>query len=503
MPENVRALLVILLASFAASHVARPALSGLIDSGRLIRWRNAWMLMSALAFLSPTIWIFFILASLYLRYLSRQEPATPALYVLLLCAIPPLGFVIPGFGIINYLVQIDYLRLLSLIVLLPAALQLRRESDRLAFGQNWPDRLLIGYLALSVGLQLRDSTVTDTLRQGVYSILDVFLPYYVMSRGLQKFEQFRETLSAFVYAASMIALIAGFEFFKHWLLYKSISANWDIPASNFYLDRGSSLRAVAAMISPIALGYVMVVALGLFVAISPAIPDTRTRRRIWLMLALGLLFPLSRGPWVGAGLMLVVLLATGPNAVKRLFMLAVLGAASIPLLSFLPGGEKILNLLPFIGHIDQQNVDYRHDLIEKSMIVIRRNLLFGSVNFLQTPEMQSLIQGQGIIDLVNTYIGIALGYGLVGVSLFAGFFASIVLPLLRRNDTDTDAATALLRRSLLAVLLAILLMIFTVSPIGVISYLYWTVAGIGVACLNLGRATERAPHHGVAQNSYV
>ncbi len=500
MTENIRALLVILLAAFIASHFVRPALAGFVSPERLLRWRNIWMLVSAMAFLSPNLWVFSILAGLYLLYQSGKEEGVAPLYLLLVCVIPPLSAAIPGFGLINYLFQIDWLRLLSLVLLLPAALRLMRDPVRVAVGRTWPDRFLLAYLFLSIALQLRDTTVTDALRQIFYAILDAFLPYYVLSRSIRSTDEFRTTLTAFVYSVCMIALVAGFEFFKHWLLYKSLSAQWEIPASSFYLDRGSSLRAVASMISPIALGYVMVAALGAFLALAPFAEEPRHHRRIWLLLAAGCFFPLSRGPWVGAVLLIVVWLATGPHALRRLFTLALAGMLSLPLLAVLPGGEKILNLLPFIGHVDEQNVSYRHELIEKAMIVIRRNPIFGSVNYLQTPEMQSMIQGQGIIDIVNTYIGVALNSGLVGLTLFCGFFASILLPLWRNQPAD-EAAQAL-RRSLLASLSAILLIIFTVSPIGVIASLYWSLAALALAFLLAHPAPASEAEPALAQNQY-
>lgn len=61
--------------------------------------------------------------------------------------------------------------------------------------------------------------------------------------------------------------------------------------------------------------------------------------------------------------------------------------------------------------------------------MIQRNPLFGSFDFRNTPEMQSMIQGEGIIDIVNTYINLALRVGLVGLTLFVGFFVSILFGL--------------------------------------------------------------------------
>jgi O-antigen ligase len=119
--------------------------------------------------------------------------------------------------------------------------------------------------------------------------------------------------------------------------------------------------------------------------------------------------------------------------------------------------------------------------------VIGRNFWFGSVDYLQTPEMQSMMQGQGIIDIVNSYIGVTLNYGVTGLALFAGFFLTILLSLYRviRAAPDRTREDIRLGRALLAAWLGIMVMIFTVSSIFFVPYIYWTVGGIAVAYLQM------------------
>ena len=106
-------------------------------------------------------------------------------------------------------------------------------------------------------------------------------------------------------------------------------------------------------------------------------------------------------------------------------LLAVAAVLALPLLAIVPGGQKVLDLLPFIGTIEVENITYRQRLFDNAMIVIQRNPLLGSFDFRSTPEMQSMIQGQGIIDIVNTYIGMALQVGLIGLTLFVVFFVTV------------------------------------------------------------------------------
>jgi O-antigen ligase len=97
--------------------------------------------------------------------------------------------------------------------------------------------------------------------------------------------------------------------------------------------------------------------------------------------------------------------------------------------------------------------------------------------------MEALRQGQGIIDIVNSYIGIALEMGLVVLGLFVAFFGLTLFGIYRamRSIPDKDSEEYLLGRVLLATLLTIMIMIFTVSSISIIPIVYWAVAGLGVA----------------------
>ena len=101
--------------------------------------------------------------------------------------------------------------------------------------------------------------------------------------------------------------------------------------------------------------------------------------------------------------------------------------------------------------------------------------------------MQQLIQGEGIIDLVNTYVGIGLTNGLVGVSLFAGTFLVIVVGILKtmRIHGDKNSESYLLGQVLVAVIVGIMATIFTTSSISIIPTVYWSVLGLGVGYMSL------------------
>ena len=490
MPEQYKAFIVVAIIAIIVTRFIQPALTSVISPVQLKSWRNIWLGATATAFLLPGFWPFIIAVAIFLHaYAKKQESSTAALYLLLMCAIPPYGLDLPGFGIINYFFNLNWLRLLSLILLFPAFLQITQNKQTPRLLATWPDKLLLSFLTLTVILQLRDTTVTDTLRQAFYAFIDVFLPYFVLSRSLRSSQQFKLAIIAFLFSATLSASLGVFEFIKHWLLYVNLTANWHIPSNGAYTNRGNSLRAYASYGGgPIVFGYGMAIALGLYAYASSFISSKNDRRNGILVLIAGLLASLSRGPWMGALLMMLIFVATGPNATQRIGRLLAFGLLAILLLPIIPDGEKFIDLLPFIGHASSDSVSYREKLFQNGWLAFQRYPLFGSINVLKTPEMLRMVQGQGIIDLVNTYLGVALFYGAVGVSLFISFFVSVLIHINRaRQQPFSNPEAALLGRSLLATLAGALLIIATVSNVGVIPTLYWSLAGMGMAYSFLSR----------------
>lgn len=497
MPEHIRALLVIIFLSFIVFTFAKKPAQQIIPLKDFIRRRNLWIGLTLVAFLSQNFWFYaFITGTAVLT--SKKEDNPVALFFMLLFVIPAATIQVSGLGLVNYLFSLSHQRLLSLTILLPAYLLLRAKKDTLSFGRLLPDKLILTYMLLVVLLYLRETSITDVLRQSFYQFIDIFLPYFVISRSIITLPRFRHALYSFVLATMVVALIAVFESAKNWLLYKGVIFSLGMDGGmTGYLGRSGLLRAISSAGHSIALGYLTAVAIGLYLFLQPSITSKFYRHLGLFLLVAGLIAALSRGPWVGALFIIIAFIASGRHAVKQLSKLVLIGIIAMPVMSFFPFGEKIINLLPFISDKNQENVDYRERLFDASIIVIKRHLLLGSVNFRDTPEMESMRQGQGIIDIVNSYLNIALRYGLIGLTLFSGFFISISWGVYRsfRSLPQKDSNEYLLGRSLLATLLGIMLIIFTVSSITIIPIVYWSMAGLGAGYIIMIRKNIQQLKH--------
>jgi hypothetical protein len=491
MPEHLRSLVVILILSIILFALVRPTVRTLVDINDFTRRRNLWFYLTLAAFLSTNFWIYTFISILLLFHSYKRESNPPALFFFILFVLPLGTIQVPGMGVFNFLFDLSNSRIVELFILLPVFFRLIRQNGFRLLSNSWPDLAITTYLLLSAILYLRGGSLTETLRHAFYLFIDVYLPYFVISRFLTNMQLFRDALLSLVLAIMILAPLAVFEAFKHWHLYSALTDVLQLSGGKTldYLERDYILRATVTADQPIVLGYLMAVGIGFYLFLQRFIKKKLILTVGMLILFTGLFSSLSRGPWIGAASLVLIFIATGRFAVRRLISLALVTVIVFPLISIMPGGDRVINLLPFIGKTETQNIDYRKDLLTNSMIVIQRNPWFGSVDYLSTPELQEMRQGQGIIDIVNSYIWVALNYGLIGLGLFISFFAAVLLGINRgmRFSPSRDSEEYLLGRTLLATLLAILIIIFTVSSISFIPIIYWSVAGLGVAYAQMMR----------------
>ncbi len=484
MPEHLRALVAILAIALATFWLAaKPMCAVIMATDDYRRRRNAWFGMTLAAFLTGNFWLYVFVSGALAAWYGARDRSPLALYCLLILVIPQdIAHELPGVGPVRYLFLVDHVRVLNLVLLLPLALRLRKTERRESSPQfRLPDLLVIGLILFMVFCEALNASLTGTIRTAFNLGIDIWLPYFVASRALRDSRDFREMAGALVLCCWLVGTLAAYEAMSRWLLYFSLRGELGLQPS-FYAVRGvSAIRAQVSATQPIVLGYLLVVGLGMLHYVAPLL---RPKSGAWLAgigATAGLLGSLSRGPWVGAVAMLLANVSLGPARVRRVAMLLGVGGLALTLLLLSPYGQLFLDVLPFIGEIDSGSVDYRVQLFDVSIEVFRQNIWLGDVNFLGNPLLEQMRQGQGIIDMVNTFLQIALGYGVVGVTLFCGAFLAAFRAVwrVRRLRLD-DAEVERLGRTLLVTLVGILVMIATVSGIGVVPTVYWLIIGASI-----------------------
>jgi hypothetical protein len=488
MPEHLRAFIVIIFLAFISFFSAKKIIGNNFNSTQFKNYRNGWIIINCLGFLTLNYWVFTASTLFYLIFKKLDNVNPSVFYAFILFAMAPIPNTIPGFGLINYFININYYLILSLGILLPAYLKLITNNNQLRFGRFKTDVFFVLYLLLKILLTFYYTTFTDGLRTCFLLFLENVLPYYVISRSIKDTSEIKLVLTALIIACIPAAFLGVFENVRHWLLYTALQNALGIDwGFGHYLGRGTSLRALVTFGQPIIFGYAMMVGLGAYLYLNNFIQKKSYRIFGFIILLLGLIAPLSRGPWVGAFAMVCTYLLLSSNGIKKLFKFLFLTLATMSIAAMLPGGQKIINLIPFLGKTDHGNIEYRQILFDVSVKVFQKNPLLGRPDFDKDPEMiANLLQGEGIVDVVNSYIAVALGTGIVGLILFTGFLFSSMLALFNamKKIKRIDSNLYTLGQTLLSIMVGIVITIATVSEGGIITTLYLVIVGLSVAYCN-------------------
>lgn len=500
MLGNIKALIVVLTIAATIFHLAKPIALRFISGEDFSRRRLVWFVLTAVSFVSPNFWLYTLVAVPMLVWAYRHDSNPIALYLLMLHVIPPVGVIIPILGN-NGLFPLDNYRMLALCVLLPAAIRYRKNQEKAAAGRlGAMDVLLLAFGALQVALYtppdlphhfvIPDSP-TNVLRRAVLFFLDIYLLYFTVSRTCQSRRKMVDAAASFCLACGVMAAISMFEHMRDWLLYVNIASGWtNDPHAGFYLMRGGSVRAQASAGHSIALGYLLAVAFGFWLYLRSHVQSRTHRIGTTVLLWGGLLGTFSRGGWLGAATVYFTFNAVGPRAVSRLVKGTTLAVALAGLVAVSPIGDPILEMLPQAGKPADM---YRHRLAERGWELVLAHPFFGDQ--FPWPEMDDLRQGEGIIDIVNTYLGVGLNYGLIGLFLFLSF---ILLGMARayaraRELSHSDPDLALFGTSLTACIVGTLIMIDSSSFILGCEKMFYVLAGLTTAYARLATSPQHLP----------
>jgi O-antigen ligase len=505
MPLSIKELIVILVIAAAVFKLSKPIALLFTSEADFSRRRNVWCLLTAIAFLSPSFWIFTALAIPILVVAGGKDSNPSALYMFLLHVIPPISAAVPMVGI-SYLFDIDNYLLLSFCVMVPAALRLLRskDTDRIR-GLQTMDLCLFAFGLLTALMfvhplsesgTLIPNTPTDCMRRFFVFFFNIVVPYFVISRSSNSRRSILDLLAAFTLACALLAALAIFESVRHWLLYGEMADRWGLGIKfSLYVSRGESLRAMASSGHPLALGYLLAIAFGIWLYLRSHLTSKRSRLAVTALLWLGLLAAYSRGPWIGAVCIYLAFAALSPRAFSRLLKATGVGLIVALLISLSPLRDKVVSVLPFLGGtIDSQNVAYRQRLFDRSWQLIQQSPLFGDQDALL--KLQDLRQGQGIIDIVNSYLQVLLNNGFAGLSLFLSFIliGTAKAWSMSKKAASVDPDFAMLGTALVACILGTLLMMENGSFGTSVERLYYALAGLTAAYAYLGGSQRTSPH---------
>jgi hypothetical protein len=482
----LKALVVVLAIGWVGFWLARSTALRFMREEDFVRRRNLWLGLTAVAFISPNFWVYAFVAVPLLFTAAKRDPNPLALAMVMLHLIPS-TIVTPSFGF--RFLDFNSFRLLVLAILIPAMLRAPAPGPRGA-AFTWAAIGVVGYHMLLLGLYMPYEAVTNTVRRLFDYSVDGVVVFFAVYRLMHSPRVLREALFCLCLGAVVVAAIGVFEWARTWLLYLELTARWGIADWMAFLLRGGALRAQAATGHSMTLSYFTAFAFAIWLALAKSVPDKKIKWLATAVLIAGCYASIARAGWMMLALAYTVYLVLGPQKPadygKQIGLIAV--AVGAVLVS--PMGEKFINLLPFIGNADGGNIDYRERLAELSWVLVWRNPWFGDPFVLR--HMESLRQGQGIIDLVNVYASTALFSGFVGLFLLLmpylialGCALTVVLGK-KRRDPLLHAMAAALAAAMLGTLLFISVGILAPTMI----FLFW---GGAAAAIRLSRFTPEDP----------
>ena len=465
MSYNVKSLIVVLFLAGVCFVVLKPYITKFMAEEDFVRRRNLWLAITAAAFLIPNYWAFVVLTMLLLIRAVRKDPNPVALYLFVIYALPPASLEVPVVGI-QTLFSMSSTRVLALALWFPAMLRLRREmKSKHHPGLAILDFFVWAFIAMQV---LRFPPLVASggvdfsilMRRAFVVWMDAWLPYYVVSRSCMAFKTRVDALAALAMTAAVLAVIGVFESLRGWLLYAQIKTNWTYTFAT-YVYRDGLIRSEGSTGNFLQLGFIC--ALGfcawLYLAGSFRSKFVRLGGALWMWA--GLLAAWSRGPWVVAVGMFFANAYFQRGGISKVFRASLVAGIAGLILLISPLGDRVVRLLPWVGTVETENVDYRQRLAERSWELIWESPFFGDP--LVTLKMEDLRQGQGIIDFVNGYAYVSLFYGLVGLMLLLMPGVIVVRRVLRQvhQQWESNAQESLLGVCLLALMVGIQIMAVT------------------------------------------
>jgi O-antigen ligase len=177
-----------------------------------------------------------------------------------------------------------------------------------------------------------------------------------------------------------------------------------------------------------------------------------------------------------------------PRAVGVTIVLSLIAAVLVK--SFGGDDAVMAGLAAMFGNTENDlgTITYRRDLLDATLALIKQSPWMGVPNF--ETALASFRQGEGIIDIVNSYLAIMLNAGIPGCVLYLVPYVLVVAKMLGVHGKERGSSRAVsgsFAPVFVALILTVLFIIFTVASIGVIPYVLVLAVAFPVAWLRQAR----------------
>ncbi|WP_395397399.1 O-antigen ligase family protein [Novosphingobium sp. BL-8A] len=447
---NRGAALIGLLAIAAAYFVIRPAAyAAVVSSAGVLLFLSclkaeyrrdmegralfAVVAMPLIAWSLPNIWLLYIVMGFWVPLLAGRRERLVGVYLFTLLLLPPLDIA----------VTIGSLRLFELGVLkalgLGAAFAIWRSSGRRSVPlacDGWVAAMLMVFcFAWS-----RDTAVTNYFRNGINIALSLGLPYYILSRGVRSMDELRTAMRWFACGGMALSTELIFETVRVWPIYNQLYDLYGVPINLLIHTRGGLLRPGGPFLEATSVAMVLAMCLTAMLLLRRDFRSNLHHMALLVVNFIGLSVPQSRGAWIGFFLSLAATELFRKRYRALLTKVVMIGCSVALVFAVAHSSVTLQDSLGLSGG-SKETSDYRRRLFTRGQEEFWHSPIIG----FSTPELEwrlaDMRQGEGIIDLVNTYLWIALVSGATGLSVFFCLFGNTMRRLwrMRRRLTDPSA----------------------------------------------------------------
>lgn len=280
--------------------------------------------------------------------------------------------------------------------------------------------LIVGITALNYMTGQRDLSVTAVLRQAITITFEFIVPALIIARASGGPRETRLILGCLAAAGVILTVIALYEARFGWSLYEIIVRRFQDTSLSLSANvRGGLLRAPTSFEHPIGFAFFQMIAVLAALADRSLFRSVPLQRVAAGIITVGMLTGQSRGAVAGLFVGLIASLLYR----RRTAMAAALGSAIVLAGSALwiaSSASGRIGAFLGKGNSYQGHFDYRAILLRRGFEEGMKSPIYGSdidVFFSRVPD---LVQGQQIVDLVNTYLYLFIVSGLLGLGFFVG-----------------------------------------------------------------------------------
>ncbi len=358
---------------------------------------------------------------------------------------------------------------------------------------SW-DLAFAGMLAMQIFMDARGNHLTFALRACVIVLFNLGIPYLAISRACYRSHSPGALMLACIASCCILAIIAGFESQKHWLVYENLTARIHADpdvVTGYAKQRGGLLRARVTWSESTGLSLFLGLQFVMLVALRRRIGSNLAFVCTGAILLIGVFFTFARVGYVVLGVGLIACFIyerRWGHLIGLLFLMPMIATMIVLLAHVIPA------VAASIGMADDADttVDYRSRLLAAGLDLFKANWLEGMSMDEINDRLDFMRQGEGIIDLVNQPLIIFMRAGLLGGLVYYAILAGVVRGLFanaKRLSPDLRAAGGACFAGLLGLTVSL---VTTSYGRNEMTYVVLLAFGVGL----LGRQKESRPTTG-------